>query len=292
MDPLYELSLNWITPITIATLYTVSVKWANSYRPREPYAFTRSRWFKWARVVHNLGLALYSAWTFFSSVPIIYRHLTNQNIPRYLRICCPDGKIFDDGMGWYTYLFYLSKYYEVVDTLIILASGKKSPLLQTYHHAGAMITMFAGAKYRATPIWLFVVFNSFIHSIMYANLFLCVTFKLTHCSRYVYYTCATLRLPFPRLLKKSITTLQISQFIIGGGSAALHLIMQPEDATACLPNFGSKLATYLTLAYLTPLTTLFVQFFIREYTDKRRDTAIKVAEAARKSVEKGVLRQS
>lgn len=166
LEELKELTYEWKFVLAMATIYTVAVKLANRSRPRPPAAFTRTATFKWLCVLHNSFLAAYSAWTFCSAVPIIHKRFSNKNVPTIERICCTNRQIFDDGLDRLTYLFYLSKYYEVIDTIIILAKGKKSPLLQSYHHAGAMITMFGGAKYQAVPIWLFVVFNSFIHSIM------------------------------------------------------------------------------------------------------------------------------
>ena len=76
------------------------------------------------------------------------------------------GRIWNDGLAFYGWLFYLSKFYEVVDTFIILAKGRKSSLLQTYHHAGAMLSMWAGIRYMSPPIWMFVLVNSGIHAIM------------------------------------------------------------------------------------------------------------------------------
>lgn len=76
------------------------------------------------------------------------------------------GRIWNEGLAFYGWIFYISKFYEVVDTFIILAKGKKSSLLQTYHHAGAMMSMWAGIRYMAPPIWMFVMVNSFIHTIM------------------------------------------------------------------------------------------------------------------------------
>lgn len=76
------------------------------------------------------------------------------------------GRMWNEGLAFYGWLFYLSKFYEVIDTLIIIAKGKKSSFLQTYHHAGAMICMWAGIRYMSAPIWMFVLVNSFIHSIM------------------------------------------------------------------------------------------------------------------------------
>lgn len=76
------------------------------------------------------------------------------------------GRIWNEGLAFYGWLFYLSKFYEVIDTFIILAKGRKSSFLQTYHHAGAMLCMWAGIRYMSPPIWMFVLVNSFIHTIM------------------------------------------------------------------------------------------------------------------------------
>jgi hypothetical protein len=76
------------------------------------------------------------------------------------------GRMWNEGLAFYGWIFYLSKFYEVLDTFIILAKGKMSSTLQTYHHAGAMMAMWGGIRYMAAPIWLFCFFNSFIHSLM------------------------------------------------------------------------------------------------------------------------------
>ena len=76
------------------------------------------------------------------------------------------GRIWNEGLAFYGFLFYLSKFYEVVDTMIILAKGKKSSSLQTFHHAGAMLCMWAGIRYMSPPIWMFTFINSGIHAWM------------------------------------------------------------------------------------------------------------------------------
>lgn len=76
------------------------------------------------------------------------------------------GRMWNEGLAWWGYWFYLSKFYEVFDTLIILAKGKRSSTLQTYHHTGAMLCMWAGIRYMAAPIWIFVQVNSGIHALM------------------------------------------------------------------------------------------------------------------------------
>ena len=79
------------------------------------------------------------------------------------------GRLWNEGLAFYGWIFYLSKFYEVVDTMIILAKGKRSSFLQTYHHAGAMLCMWAGIRYMSPPIWMFVCVNSGIHAMMVSS---------------------------------------------------------------------------------------------------------------------------
>lgn len=76
------------------------------------------------------------------------------------------GRLWNEGLAFYGWIFYLSKFYEVIDTLIILAKGKYSSTLQTYHHAGAMMCMWSGMRYMSPPIWIFCFVNAGIHALM------------------------------------------------------------------------------------------------------------------------------
>ncbi|KAI5280529.1 hypothetical protein KEM54_003657 [Ascosphaera aggregata] len=119
------------------------------------------------------------------------------------------GRLWNSGLAYFGWLFYVSKFYEVIDTLIILAKGKKSSTLQTYHHAGAMLCMWAGIRYSAGPIWIFPTFNSLIHALMYT-----------------YYTLTAFHVPVPIAVKRSLTTMQIIQFIIGVTLATTYLCIK------------------------------------------------------------------
>jgi hypothetical protein len=76
------------------------------------------------------------------------------------------GRLWNEGLAFWGWWFYLSKFYEVLDTFIILAKGKRSSTLQTYHHTGAMACMWAGIRYMSPPIWMFAFINSGIHTLM------------------------------------------------------------------------------------------------------------------------------
>ncbi|KUJ08842.1 uncharacterized protein LY89DRAFT_741678 [Mollisia scopiformis] len=166
-------------------------------------------------------------------------------------------------------------FYEVVDTAIIIAKGKRSSTLQTYHHAGAMMCMWSGIRYMSPPIWAWVAYNSGIHTMMYT-----------------YYTLTALSVPIPQTLKKSLTTMQIIQFLVGASYAAIHSFIayiipiqvpSPKGSPAalkhhtayqtvsCINTSGETFAIWFNVLYLTPLTMLFVRFFVKSYFRSPKD---------------------
>jgi GNS1/SUR4 family len=105
---------------------------------------------------------------------------------------------------------------------------------------------------------------------------------------YFYYTLSTLHIRVPNALKRTLTSLQITQFIVGGSFAALHLFVYFTPTTTltasstgaapsssasasvsydgssahgkaagmvhCLSNPGEVWAVVANVVYLTPLT--------------------------------------
>lgn len=199
-------------PLTIALAYATTVILINRINKRrgyKPWAISRTRAFFVFVILHNVFLAIYSAWTFFGMLQALRDSWPNRNEPYGLvdvvdATCkingprglgnaamydsetntwtmtnsdfqlaeggVPDpmdvGRLWNRGLAYFGWIFYLSKFYEVLDTVIILAKGKKSSTLQTYHHAGAMMCMWAGIRYMASPIWVFALINSGIHALM------------------------------------------------------------------------------------------------------------------------------
>ncbi|KAJ5712095.1 hypothetical protein N7488_006251 [Penicillium malachiteum] len=253
-NDLYTQVLDVRVPVTIASVYALTViliNRINKSRGYKPWGFSHSKLFKLFVILHNVFLAIYSAWTFVgmfqafgnawsdrdqpNGLAGVVDSLCKINGPRgygnaatYSRFTdewsipnpeykltngLPDstdvGRLWNQGLAYFGWIFYLSKFYEVVDTAIILAKGKKSSTLQTYHHAGAMMCMWAGIRYMAAPIWIFALVNSAIHAMMYT-----------------YYTLTALRIRVPTAIKRSLTTMQITQFVFGTNMAAAYLFVQ------------------------------------------------------------------
>ena len=93
----------------------------------------------------------------------------------------------------------MSKYYEMVDTLLLILRQKPVITLHALHHAFIPLTMCLLFDGRVSfSLVALAVVNSFVHVVMYA-----------------YYLASALRMTPPVWWKKSITRLQIFQFTIG-----------------------------------------------------------------------------
>lgn len=157
------------------------------------------------------------------------------------------GRIWNECLAFYGWWFYLSKFYEVFDTIIILAKGKRSSTLQTYHHAGAMMCMWAGIRYMSPPIWLFVAWNSLIHAIMVSTTAAKNKNTSANFIQYSYYTVTAFNIRVPQAIKQSLTTMQIMQFIVGAPYAALHSFLS-YDIPVRVPTVRETISTALSSA--------------------------------------------
>lgn len=247
-----------------------------------PYRIASLQGFKALVLLHNVLLCVYSVWTFIGMTrtinqisskvfPLLFQNIKSSPLSRtelFWQCICNnndhDNNLWSNyedlnlkGLTFYAYLFYLSKYYEILDTVIILLKGRPSSLLQSYHHSGAILCMWSGVRYMSSPIWIFVVFNSFIHSLMY-----------------FYFSLSCLKIRLPQWFKQSLTSLQILQFILGGSLAVVHLFVRYYDSveggfSSCIATSEQAMAVYINVFYLAPLTLLFAAFYIDSYKKKK-----------------------
>ncbi|EEQ41118.1 putative fatty acid elongation protein [Clavispora lusitaniae] len=293
----FEVSMKVRTPLTIAVVYFSFVHFVNPYvikrqlrkaglkekneqkmDPKQlkklkpaPFKIATQPWFKLFVLLHNIFLCVYSVWTFFAMLNSFGRTMEKirNEIPSVSSlstfvhaVCDAERGVFEHLpkehnltlIGWW---FYMSKFYEVIDTIVILLKGRPSSLLQSYHHAGAMMCMWSGIRFQSPPIWIFVVFNSFIHSLMY-----------------FYFTLACLRIRVPLIVKRVLTSMQITQFVVGGSLAIVHAFVwyvDPKDTSFrnCIPSSDQALPLVINVLYLTPLTALFAAFYIESYIKRK-----------------------
>ncbi|KAF2033982.1 hypothetical protein EK21DRAFT_57302 [Setomelanomma holmii] len=273
---IFEGALAYKVPLTIASVYAVTVtyfNWYNRQHGNKAWRIAKTRPFFAFVIFHNVFLAVYSAVTCVAMVMALKRSFPHYSEPNAVvgtidALCkihgprglgdavtynatssawaskntnvlidsatgLPDttdvGRIWNEGLAFWGWWFYLSKFYEVLDTAIILAKGKRSTTLQKYHHAGAMLSMWAGMRFMSPPIWMFVLVNSGIHAMMYT-----------------YYTVSALGYRVPNVVKRTLTTLQITQFLVGSAYAAVHLFVSYTVPVSVAYSVAEKVAPKLS----------------------------------------------
>jgi hypothetical protein len=144
-------------------------------------------------------------------------------------------------------VFYASKYYEFVDTWLVVINGRRPSFLQVYHHVGVVVAMHLALAAGAGNIVVLTAFNSTVHAVMYA-----------------YYMLATLGIKWKHA--RLITMLQVAQFILGN---SLTMVSYTTDAGTC-GEPAVRGATLFIHAYTTGLVALFVHFYRVRYAQSGR----------------------
>merc|ERR1712228_505594 len=156
--------------------------------------------------------------------------------------------LYNDGIdgifGYWAYAFYISKIYEFIDTFIVIARGRRPIFLQTFHHCGAVLGVWAGMVTHCTGGYIFIVLNSFIHTIMY-----------------FYYAVSSINIRLPG--KKIITQAQMFQFFIGNSVIIYQMYFYGD----CM-EWEDKVVIWYHIIYTSILLLLFKAFYSKAYKNK------------------------
>lgn len=152
------------------------------------------------------------------------------------------------GLNFWCYVFYVSKYYEMLDTVLMVLKGRPLTLIHCYHHFIVPFLFYSFMVTDSTAHWVLVVNNSFIHVVMYA-----------------YYLLRTLG--YNPWWKELITVGQIIQFVIDMSSTWPHIFtvifMTPNVAGWICR--GSMLACMFGQIVGLSFIYLFSEFYFRTY---------------------------
>ena len=187
-------------------------------------------------IIHNGLLVVFNAWTFVTLSQILYNNGIVFQSNYYFQ-----NQQFDKVI----YLFYISKYYEFIDTFLLYLNGKSPIFLQKYHHIGAVICWHLCYVYKVDAIWISSFCNSFVHIIMYS-----------------YYLGCLLKINQVRFIKKYITSLQISQLLCGH----YHILVKYRPPVETY--FGYFIILIFDF-YVWGLIFMFSVFYYRNYITKR-----------------------
>jgi hypothetical protein len=199
--------------------------------------------------VWNMFLTLLSFVMFFGLLRGLIPH-SLQVTSFHEFVCDPALSRWEGPRQMYMWLFTMSKYAELFDTLILIKRGKVVPFLHWYHHVTVLAYTWIGVINMFTPGWAFGTVNCVVHCIMYDY------YRASSEGKRVTYA-------------KSITTLQIVQMIAGIGFTGTWYAMHLQNPATC-PAGRTELMLACAGVIYASYFALFLSFYIKRYLKKKQ----------------------
>jgi hypothetical protein len=197
------------------------------------------------KCVHNLFLSVFSLVMFCGTMFEVFTLIAMHGTGPFELICDSHHQYNKGRLYFWIWLFHLSKWYEFLDTAILVLEGKKRlEFLHVYHHVLTLFVTWYGCTTHATCQWVGVALNTCVHTFMY-----------------YYYAMSTIGVSVS--WKRQLTQAQMLQFVINM-SSMLFLWIPYNQTHTCSGDFYTIALTFfanLTFFYL------FWRFYKKTYID-------------------------
>ncbi|KAF6773753.1 hypothetical protein AHF37_04682 [Paragonimus kellicotti] len=255
----YPLMGTWAPTALISLAYVVGVyAWRNELKKRSelriqhqklrvPNHRSSEHWgfVKCLMVTYNAIMVLYSAYMVLGGIMAARKMGYGLGCDEQ-----PDpNDPSTDAMLYFGYLFYFSKFVEMLDTVFFLWRGKVDQVtfLHVFHHATMPPSIWWGVRYAPGGIvYTFLVANSFIHVIMYT-----------------YYGMAAAGLYKYLWWKNYLTIAQMVQFVV-------LIVHQGQIFVRSTPCNYPKIFPAAIIFYASVFLVLFGNFYVQAYWRKQR----------------------
>ncbi|KAJ1640098.1 ELO family [Pavlovales sp. CCMP2436] len=144
-------------------------------------------WLPFAVVAHNVVLVASSAAMFAGLAYELLARARGAGTAQFVVCADPSAERPAGPMYFWAYTYYVSKYYELLDTPLQLLRGKLPPNFgfQVYHHALVLVMGWAWLQYTPALWQIGMLFNTAVHVVMYYYFLLCTLGKPPWWKRYV-----------------------------------------------------------------------------------------------------------
>lgn len=179
----------WTDSFVYAAIYVFIVFGGQVYMRTRPRYDLRPALAIWSGV-----LGIFSIMGTIRTVPELLTAINKYGLQ--YSVCVPT--YFQGVPGFWSFMFTVSKVYELGDTVFIILRKQPLIFLHWYHHVTVLLYVWYSYPDHTAPGRWFMVMNYLVHSIMYS-----------------YYALRAMRFNIPKAVNILVTSLQLTQMIIG-----------------------------------------------------------------------------
>lgn len=179
----------WTDSFVYSAIYACIVFGGHLYMKTRPRYDLRPALALWSGI-----LAIFSIAGTMRTLPELITAVSTHGLQ--YSVCVPT--YFKGVTGFWSFLFTVSKVYELGDTVFIILRKQRLIFLHWYHHITVLIYVWYSYTDHTAPGRWFMVMNYLVHSLMYS-----------------YYALRALRIQLPKFCNMLVTSLQLMQMIIG-----------------------------------------------------------------------------
>jgi len=254
--------LNAVFCVGLSTTYLIVIWLLSAFmKNRQPL---KSPLFTAFVFVHNIVLSVGSGAMLLAMLFELYLDV-RRGVPPFAFLCDIEGvsnmnTLRPGRVSFYLYVFYLSKFYEFIDTIVLVLKKKDLIFLHVYHHFITTTLAYISITRHVDVSWWSAVANLSVHTFMY------------------YYYAVSLLGASP-WWKKYLTEMQIGQFILDLASGVVMMWAMIYTGGRCGTPWPSAI---FAQTVLFSFLLLFVEFFMKAYGAKGGPRAKNAAAAERK----------
>jgi fatty acid elongase 3 len=222
----------------------------------------------WAGLIHNFNMFALSLIMLIGLVYGMVRGLWGHSLEECAEIMACDSKkqlVRSGPLYFWMYIFYLSKFYELFDTVLIVLRKSKLRFLHVYHHWITMVLCWVSLETELPVQWLANILNSLVHVPMY-----------------YYYAMAILKVDV--WWKKYITMMQIIQFVLVltlHTTSFLWHYLYTKNCNSFDDTWGNQFGITVIASYLV----LFIHFYAQTYKSGEEGSTPRTPRAPRVSTD-------
>ena len=227
----------WWVSIVLCVIYFVVIYGIQAWMKSRPKYSLRVPLTVWSTF-----LAIFAIMGAVITTPEIFEQISNEGLHSSV---CDIGSMFEGRVGFWMWLYIHSKGFEFGDTIFIVLRKQNLTFLHWYHHMITIIYSYHSYRYQMASVRYLIPANFIVHSFMYS-----------------YYALrATGLVKMPRVIKPTITSVQMLQMVIGI-VVSVYAIIQFGLGNDCAITHTSA---WFSLIVYGMFLILFLELFYNSY---------------------------